>query len=396
MRFRIRLFDPASGAVRTVVAEGADEAAVRGLHAGGREIVVAAQPLRRFAWRLPGSGTAADIGLLCIELARLLRAGLTLPEAIETQMSRVQEPARSVYAALRDRLLEGKRLSDAMEAGGHFPLVLTAAVRASERSGRVADALEEYARYDQSIRELRRKLVNSAIYPATVIGFGVLVSLFLLGYVVPRFAGIFEGTAAHATRATGLLLAFGGLVNRHAEWIVVLLLVATVGATLLLRDPRLRAALLTRVAVAGPVARWLRRFQLARITHAMAMLLSNGFTVPDAMRLASALAVQPDLATAMTQASGRIDAGQSASVSWTAAGLADAYATRVLQAGERTGNLAGCFDTLAQTYRADVETALERATRLVEPILLMVVATLIGTIVVLMYMPIFDLAGSLG
>jgi len=331
-----------------------------------------------------------------MELSRLLRAGLTLPEAMETQFGRVQGPARAVYASLQARLLEGKRLSEAMRLAGTFPPVLIAAVRASERSGRVPEALEEFARYDASLRELRRKTINAAIYPSLVVGFGFLVSLFLLGYVVPRFAQIFSERVAQTSAATGWLIRLGQTINSHPWWVAGGLLAIVALAVSLAVNPRVRIEMVGLMTRIGPVERWLRTLQLARITHSMGMLLKNGFPVPEAMGLASALALRPDLRIEMKRATEAIEAGQSTSIAWSRGGLADGYATRILQAGERTGNLAACFDTLAQTYRLDVETALERASRIVEPLLLVIVAALIGLIVVLMYMPIFDLASSVG
>ena len=394
MRYSVRLFDPASGKVRQLAAEAADETTLRASLPASGEVVVALSAQGGAGWMARAWPSQFDVGLLCTELARLLRAGLTLPEALETQSGRVQGSSRTVYANLQTRLLEGKRLSEAMQLADAFPAVLIAAIRASERSGRVPEALEEFARYDASLRELRRKMINAAIYPSLVVGFGFLVSLFLLGYVVPRFAQIFSERVAQTSHATGLLIALGQAINAH-PWRVAGGALAMVGAiVLLVANPNFRTSLIALIARAGPVARWLRTLQLARITHAMAMLLANGFPIPEAMRLAQALALRPDLMRAMNQATDGIEAGQSASVAWSRGGLADGYAARVLQAGERTGNLAACFDTLAQTYRLDVETALERASRIVEPVLLIVVAALIGLIVALMYMPIFDLASA--
>ena len=397
MRYLLRLFDPATGRVRELAAEAADEASARASSAASGEVVVALRPQGgAMRWLSRARSSRFDIGLLCTELARLLRAGLTLPEAMETQFGRVQGPARAVYANLQARLLEGKRLSEAMRLADVFPPVLIAAVSASERSGRVPEALEEFARYDASLRELRRKMINAAIYPSLVVGFGFLVSLFLLGYVVPRFAQIFSERVAQTSSATGLLIRLGQAINSH-PWSVAASLLATVAsAVMLAANGRVRSELVALVAGVGPVRRWLHTLQLARITHAMAMLLKNGFPMPEAMGLASALALRPDLMRSMRLATEAIEAGQSTSLAWGRGGLADGYATRILQAGERTGNLAACFDTLAQTYRLDVETALERASRIIEPVLLIAVAALIGVIVVLMYMPIFDLASAVG
>jgi len=176
MRYQIRLFDPASGEVRQTVAEAADESSLRSTLGATGKVVVGLRP-RGGATRLLARARPKqfDVGLVCMELSRLLRAGLTLPrqwrrnsdgcKARRAPSTRVSRRACSRASVCPRRL----RLA------GTFPPVLIAAVRASERSGRVPEALEEFARYDASLRELRRKTINAAIYPSLVVGFGFLV-----------------------------------------------------------------------------------------------------------------------------------------------------------------------------------------------------------------------------
>jgi len=170
MRYQVRLFDPASGAVRQMVAEAADESSLRSTLGATGEVVVGLRP-QGGATRLLARARPKrfDVGLLCMELSRLLRAGLTCPRRWKRNSDGCRAGPRRVRG-LQARLLEGKRLSEAMRLVGEFPPVLIAAVRASERSGRVPEALEEFARYDASLRELRRKMINAAIYPSLVVG----------------------------------------------------------------------------------------------------------------------------------------------------------------------------------------------------------------------------------
>jgi general secretion pathway protein F len=274
--------------------------------------------------------------------------------------------------------------------------MLIAAVQASERTGRIANALEEFARHEMALRELRRRVVNAAIYPLLVVVFGLMVSLFLLGYVVPRFSQVFAESSVKLTVSTATILTIGSAINHHAEWVISSLFASAALIAYAIRSPSVRRRAGDLLSKLPPVQRWVRELQLTRITHALAMLLANGFTIPDAMQLASALALRPDLRSAMDRATSHIVAGAFTSAAWQQAGIAEPFAVRVLQAGERTGELGACFESLSQTYRLQVETKLERASRFAEPLLLILVASLIGTIVVLMYIPIVDLATSIG
>jgi general secretion pathway protein F len=223
----------------------------------------------------------------------------------------------------------------------------------------------------------------------------LLVALFLIGFVVPRFAEIFAGTNASLSGGTTVLLRLGLLISNHPVAVLAAVVLTGLLLVAVLAREEFRWWALSYLQRLSMVASFLKRLQLAQVTRAMAMLLRNGFAVPEAMGLARVLASSPDLSEAMILANTRIDAGSTVSAAWASTSLADDYATRILQAGERTGDLSRSFETLAETYQRDVEVALERTTRIVEPVLLMAVATVIGVVVVLMYAPIFDLAGSL-
>jgi general secretion pathway protein F len=395
MRFQARVFDPARAVAADVVRDAPSENELREHLVADGMVVLDVRPERRLVFNRAQAGHGG-IRIFCIEVAALLRAGLSLPEAIGSLAVRAQNADAALHRQLHERLMAGARFSDALEqASARFPAILVAAVRASERTSRVADALEEFARYDEAIDALRRRAINAAVYPAMVVGFGLLVSLFLLGYVVPRFARIYESTSATASVATRLLLKVGSLIDGH-RLLIGLALLAVAGFVVWIcskSEFRARAAIvLTR---AGPLRRIARGYQLARITQALAMLLRGGYPLPDAMRLARALAVRPDLAKGLDAALVEVTEGRLLSQAWGAQGLGGEFDRRLLQAGERTGELGTIFDAISQAYSRDVETAMERASRLIEPAMLMAVALVIGLIVVLMYMPIFDLAGTL-
>ena len=401
MRFSARLFDPRVGQIVRATLVAADQTDLRRQAEHRGLTLLGARPAGAGALATRFSRPARfDVGIWCTEMARLLRAGLSLPEALEAQLARFTDRGEaalvSIYAGLRDRLLEGKSLSEAMSLAGGFAPMLIAAVKASERSGRVADALEQYARHEAALRELRRRIVNAAIYPLVVVSFGVLVSLFLLGYVVPRFSKIFADSNVRVSHASSVVLTIGDAINHHALLLGGVLAAVVTAVLLAARHPVVRAHAANLLARLAPIEQWIRELQLARISRAMGMLLGNGFSIPEAMRLSTALALRPDLRSAMQTATAAIETGQTTSAAWSSAGLADAFAQRVLQAGERSADLAACFESLAQAYQVEVETTLERASRIAEPLLLLIVAGLIGTIVVLMYGPVVDLATSVG
>ena len=213
MRFRLTVLD-AARAVATQELDAIDEADARrqALARGLRVIAVEAASRLR-------TGGRAKLALVPFsnELIALLEAGLSLVEAIEALTEKERDDSvRNVLEGIRRRLYEGQSLSVALgEFPSSFPPLYVATVRASERSGAIPEALRRFVSYQQQIDVLKKKLINASIYPAVLLGAGTLVVLFLVGYVVPRFAGIYEDIGGELPLASRLLMQWGRLMESH-------------------------------------------------------------------------------------------------------------------------------------------------------------------------------------
>ncbi|WP_338771191.1 type II secretion system F family protein [Massilia sp. METH4] len=397
LHFTVRTFDAASGTVTTVAAEGEHADAVRAALEAQGNVVLDVLPVRARWTGLRARRQTIDAVLFCDELRTLLVSGMSLVEAIETLHDK-EGPGykRAVLGDLRGLLAEGKALSSALQLCRHpFSPLLVASIRASERSSGLEAALDEYIAYERVTRDLNRKLVTAAIYPVLVIAFGMLVCLFMLAYVVPRFARVYEDFSDSISLSTQLLIGVARFFDAHLGAVALGL---AVGAALLVRG-YLRGSLQTRVL--GLLIRvriirhHVRLYQLARLYQTMAMLLRGGFTLNDAMPLAQNLALDDALRAQMDRARTRLAEGQRLSKAFDDCGLTDTVTLRLLQVGERSGNLSHVLGMIAQTYRNDFTLFIERATRVAEPVILMLVGLLIGALIILMYMPVFDLAGGL-
>jgi general secretion pathway protein F len=161
------------------------------------------------------------------------------------------------------------------------------------------------------------------------------------------------------------------------------------------RNGKLKIFLLRALGRFKFVQHYLRLYQLARIYQTMSMLLKGGYTLSDAIPLAQNLAFEKKLQDQILRARGVIQEGKRLSTAFAENGLTDTVTERLLQVGERSGNLARIMDIIAQTYRQEFTVFIDRATRVAEPILLMAVGIMIGAIIILMYMPVFDLAGGI-
>jgi general secretion pathway protein F len=391
VEFEVRYFDPGNQGVSSARIVAATEAEARHVFQGKGWTILAIQTARSRK-----RSTTFDVPGWCRELRALLLAGMTVVEAIETMHAQASQGNRiEQHEQLLAALRQGQSLSSSMQAQSAFPAVLIASVKAGERTSALVEALDDYLRYDDLIQGLRRKVVSAAIYPALVAGLGAAVALFLLIYVVPRFAKMYadyEGSVSAATRA---LLWLSELLSGQAPLTAVIAGVALAAAVLAYRAGavmRLAEWMLDGIPVLR--AQW-DHFRLAKMYQALMLMFKGGYALDEALAVCGTLQLGERHTRAASEVRRLLSEGRSVSASFRSAGLTDAVTERLLAVGERSGNFERILDAVAARHAQAFTLFVERATRVVEPILLLLVALIVGGIVVLLYMPVFDIAGSI-
>jgi general secretion pathway protein F len=329
------------------------------------------------------------------ELVSLLDAGLSLVESIEALTEKEESPAvRRPLEQILARLYEGQTLGAALaEHPSTFPYLYIATVRASERTGSLREALTRFITYQQQIDALRKTLVNASIYPAVLLAAGLLVTLFLMGYVVPRFSSIYEELGSDLPLASRLLMQWGQMLQAHTAAVITVggIAAAALGYGLSRRSTR---ALFGRWFAKVPaIGRQLRLYQLARLYRTVGMLLRSGMPAVTAMTMSSGL-LGETLRPAFSKATQSVREGQSIANAMELQGLTTPVAARMLRVGERSGNMGEMTERIAAFYDEEIARWVAIVTRLIEPLFMTLIGLLIGVIVVLMYFPIFQLAGS--
>ncbi len=396
-RIRLRVKE-ANGPARTIeYAEMTQAEAVRRATSRGLQVVSVEDVVDDAAQAAIDGGNAKfPLLLFSQELLALLDAGLNLSEALTTLHAKERQTiTRTVLTQVLLSVREGKNFSDVLTSmPQHFPEVFVAIVRASERTGDMPKALSRFISYQLQFDSVRKKLISAAIYPILLLVVGGLVTLFLLGYVVPRFAMVYDSTGRDMPWLSAALLTFGRYI--HANWQPVLVaLVVVIGllAWGLLR-PAGRAWMLDAVARLPWVAPKVDEFRMARFYRATSLLLSAGISLPRAMGMVFGL-LGPHQRESLKQCRLAIEQGQSLSAALMAQGLASPVAESLIKVGERSGQLAEMLERTARFADEDFARWIDWASRLLEPILMTIMGLVIGTVVVLMYIPIFDLAGNL-
>ena len=386
------------GSLHSLRLQAADASAAAAEAGQGGQQVLRCEPARA-RQRKRASGTSAaklDTGGFALELASLLAAGLSVVQALRALAA--NEPVavrRRTLLELVARLSEGLSLSAAMaRSPGSFAPLLVATVTASEHTGDLATALQRYAQYLGSFRALRDKVISAAVYPLLLLAVGAIVVLFLLIGVVPKFASLIDSTRAELPWTSQLLMAWGRFVGSH-PWVVAtigggVLLAGLAGVRQTLRSGA-RARWVERLPVIGASVRQFRHAQLYRTTG---MLVRGGIAASRALQMGAQL-LGGDDQLRLLGAIGLIREGRSISQALAATGLADSVAVSMLAVAEKTGALADTLEHVAQFHESRLQRSIELTSRLFEPVLMIVIGLVIGTIVLMMYLPIFDLAASL-
>jgi general secretion pathway protein F len=331
--------------------------------------------------------------LFCQELAVLLDAGIPLFEGLVTLREKESSAGvADVLSGLIEDLAQGQTLAQAMRRRPEaFSTLLIASIEASQRTGHTPEALRQHGAYLAWVGGMRDKLVSAMIYPAILISASFLVITFLTVFVVPRFAEIYEGMGGELPWLSGMLLKTGKAVGEH-PWLVIGGIVALVAALMAAsRSPVVRKAIAAQLWQMPVVGERLRLVELATLYRTLGLLLQAGVAVVAALEASSEL-VGPALKISLRGATLRVQEGARLSDSLAEFQLTTPVSLRMVRVGEHTGELGPMLERAATFYDEELARFTDWIGRVVSPVLMLIMGVLIGGIVVLMYLPIFQVA----
>jgi general secretion pathway protein F len=330
------------------------------------------------------------------ELLSLLDAGLSLIEAMLALADKERHPdSKKVIDSIIARLYEGQTFSAALqEFPSVFPALYIASIRASEKTGGLGEALSRFVEYQTQLNFVKKKVISASIYPVVLMLVGGMVMLFLLGYVVPRFSSVYEGSRTTLPWMSQMLLKWGLLLQNNGLLLLVVSVAGIAAAVFAFTRQSVREALVSKLWRIPAIGERMHVYQLARFYRTLAMLLKGGIPVVSALDMVSGL-LQPALRGKLILASNSIREGQTISQAMEANELTTPVALSMLRVGERSGNMGEMMERIAAFHDEEMARWVEWFTKLFEPLLMATMGVVIGVIVVLMYMPIFDMAGSI-
>ncbi|USX11877.1 type II secretion system F family protein [Oxalobacteraceae bacterium OTU3CAMAD1] len=390
MQFRAKVLSKTMD-VQMLELEAADQHEARRVIESGGARILDLRPAVK-GWTRTSRAPSLNLAIFNQQLYCLLDAGQTIVDAIEILGKNDRRGGhRAIFDTLLQSLRQGHQLSHAMGTmPSVFPALYVAMVQASETTGTVRAAIRRFMQYQKQVDEIRGKLAAAATYPAILLAVGMLVIVFLMLYVLPRFSEVYDD-AGSLQGTKGFVQLWGGWVRDHGllAWSSVLILLGSLTAAVLHPSPR---QVLYRKLLQLP---WLGErmliLQLARLYRTLGMLLRSGVSVLAAMRMTQAslpISMRDDLAAAVTA----VSQGRAMSTVMTECNLSTEVAQRLLLAGESSGTLHEMMERIADFYDQETESWIDTAGRLIEPAMMIGIGLVIGAIVLMLYSPIFDLA----
>lgn len=328
----------------------------------------------------------------------LIKAGLPILGSLEL-LARRQKVMhfRGQLEDVTARVKTGESLSQAFEAQGGFPIVYTTTLLAGERSGNLEEVLQRYLDFQRVSLTFRKKLKASLIYPALLVVMVIALFIFLITFVVPRFAQLYEQLGTKLPAMTVFMLDLGRNAQHYGIYVAVVL-----GAAFFLiyrwSKTDAGATMLDKVRISLPIfgSVWLK-YQVGLFSRTLSTLLTGGLPLVPSLETAARSIDSRQIGNAVFKSVETVREGKGLSASLQQTKVFPELAIEMIEVGESTGALPGMLNSVAEFFEEDVQTNLTAAMSLIEPAILVVMGVVVVTILIALYMPIFSLsAGGMG
>lgn len=383
-----------NGAYLTGESVAVSEQALR-TELSGRGLLIQKVQAKRAAWGLRARRISPeDFSLFNQEFMALVRAGLTVPDALALARERPDcPPLGRILARVHEDVRDGMAFSEACARHPEaFDRLYLAAARTGEKTGGLAGVLARYQDYLRHRLALRKKVGQALAYPVVLLLTMVVILAVLFAFVMPRFVEMYADLGAALPYPTRVLLS----IVEHAYMTGPALLAAAALAIwgwrkwLALESGRRQAArLLERLPYFGPVAHIV---VAAQLTRSVSTLLAGGTPLVEALRTSSSALTNQLYLDRLERATQRVTEGASLAEAVRASALLPPMAARMIEVGEASGGLDAMLAEVAQFYEEVLDRRLARAMALIEPLLMLLMGLLIGGIIIVMYLPVFHMA----
>jgi len=391
-----------SGATLDGQIDGDDERAVQSKLERDGYIVIALQSrdkkvaARSGSFRFGGKLPLHEVLVFNQELVALLKAGLAVLRVWDLLIERTsQDQFKQALRTVREDIRGGSAMSEAMaKHPRYFNELYVATIRAGEQSGNLPEVLQRYIGYLKLMMELKAKVTKALAYPAFLVIVGVGVIGFLVGYVMPTFVSVYGESSQALPVATQALLDLISGTNQY----FIPGLIALVGAIVGLKVYRAtEAGRLTtdRLLLSAPgIGLILTYHHTIQLMRTLGTVLAGGIPAVEAVQIAGGAVSNRYMAKGLAEAVERIREGTTLASAIETQQVLPKLATEMIAVGEETGSLETMLRDIAEFYEGSLDLKLTRMTTWIEPVLLLAMGFIVGAIVIIMYLPVFQMAGS--
>jgi type IV pilus assembly protein PilC len=325
----------------------------------------------------------------------LIRAGLPILSSLDLLAKRQKDPSfRAQLEDVGSRVKTGESISAAFEAQGTVPLVYTTTLLAGERSGNLEEVLQRYLDFQRVALTFRKKLRASLIYPAFLVVMVIGLFVFLITFVVPRFADLYNQLGTKLPQMTLILLSVGNWVQHYGLYVLPVI-VAILWMINRWSKTEAGSDLIDRVRIRLPLVGgvWLK-YQVGLFSRTLATLLTGGLPLVPSLETAARSIESRQIAKAVYSSVETVREGKGLSVSLERTKVFPELSIEMIEVGESTGALPQMLNSVAEFFEEDVETSLAAIMSLIEPVILVVMGVVVVIVLIALYLPIFSMAGT--
>ena len=327
----------------------------------------------------------------------LIRAGLPILSSIELLARRQKLPHfRAQLEDVATRVKNGESISESFEAQGGFPVVYTTTLLAGERSGNLEEVLQRYLDFQRVSLTFRKKLTASLIYPAVLVVMVIGLFIFLITFVVPRFAELYEQLGTKLPAITTFLLALGKNAQEYGIYAGAAVALAIFVFYRWMKTDS-GATLVDKVRISLPLIGnvWLK-YQVGLFARTLSTLLKGGLPLVPSLETAARAIDSKQISNAVFSSVDTVREGKGLSASLESTRVFPELAVEMIEVGESTGALPQMLNSVAEFFEEDVQTSLTAAMSLIEPIILIAMGLVVVTILISLYLPIFEMGAGAG
>lgn len=338
--------------------------------------------------------STGDLVLFCRKLSTMMAAGMSITNTLDIMCTSAEKPhLTKLYLQLYETVRGGIALSQAMrETGGAFPVLLVNMVESGEESGNVDMMVDKLATYYEKQAKVSGKIKTATTYPKLLGGVALCVVVILFTMILPQIFVVFENQ--ELPMMTRILMAFSNFLIKYWYICIIGVVVLIVGFKILLKSKRV-SIIKDRLSLNMPiVGKLMRKIYSARFASTLAILYSSGLSLLNGIRLSINVIENTYIAESLNKVVEDISVGETLSSAIIESNVFDQLLPNMIKIGEETGSLDTILISVADFYETETETAIESLLGILEPLLLIVMALVIGSIVVAVITPIFASYGK--